>query len=136
MSEPAMPPDVAEAFARYPVQVQARLRDIRRMIFDCAGAMVGVGPVTEALRWGEPAYLTPISRSGTTIRLGQSRAAPDDCAVFFNCKTSLVDEFRAQFGNTFRFETNRAILLPCDRPLPEAALQICLCRALRYHLKG
>lgn len=128
-----MPPEVAAAFARYPEPVSARLLEIRQMIFDCAGGRAAVGPITETLRWGEPAYLTVLSKSGTTIRLGQSKSAPEGCAVFFNCQTSLVEEFRMQFGDVLRFEKKRAIILPHDQPLFREALQVCIGRALRYH---
>lgn len=128
-----MSPAVAEAFSQFPELVTSRLLEIRQMIFDCAGTINVVGPITEAVRWGEPAYLTVLSKSGTTIRLGQSRTAPDDCALFFNCQTFLVEGFRMQFGDAFRFEGNRAIILHPERPLPKTALQFCIGWALTYH---
>jgi hypothetical protein len=33
-------------------------------------ATPGVGALHETLKWGQPAYLTPETRSGTTLRLG------------------------------------------------------------------
>merc|ERR1712173_177845 len=98
--------------------------------------MEAVGPITETLRWGEPAYLTQNTKSGTTIRLGRSISAPKDAAIFFNCQTSLVEEFRMQFADEFRFEKNRAVIIPHERALPENAVRFCLGRALNYHSGG
>lgn len=128
-----MPADVRAAYDRFAAPVRDRLLEIRRLIFRTAADTEGVGPLTETLKWGEPAYLTAESGSGSTIRLGQPKASPGDCAVFFNCNTGLVDGFRAQFPDAFRYQKNRAIVLDASGPLPEAALEICLAMALTYH---
>ena len=128
-----MPPSVAAVFAGYPDDARRRLEAVRALIFDTAAATPGVGALTEALRWGEPAYLTLGSRSGSTLRLGWSAAAPARCAVYFNCKTRLVESFRAAFPGVFAFEGDRALLLDARGTLPEAALAQCLAAALTYH---
>ena len=127
-----MPADVAAAFATFPAAVRGRLLDVRRVIFATAEELEEVGPLTEALKWGEPAYLTAASQSGSTIRLGWFRASEQDCAVLFNCRTSLVETFRTLFPDTFGYQKNRAILLSVSEPLPEAPLAICIDRALTY----
>jgi len=70
MNPPKMPQNVTDVFARLPAPVKARLLAIRGLIFQLSDGMDSVGPLTETLRWGEPAYLTQTSKSGTTIRLG------------------------------------------------------------------
>lgn len=130
---PPLPPAVQAAYQRFPAPVRERLLAVRRLIFRTAATTDGVGPLTETLKWGEPAYLTEASRSGSTIRLGRPKASPERCAVFFNCNTGLVDSFRAQFPDAFRYEKNRAIILKATGPLPEAPLAICLAAALTYH---
>ena len=82
---------------------------------------------------GEPAYLTQESKSGSTLRLGLAKGVPPRCALYFNCKTSLVDEFRSVFPDAFSFEGARAVLLDPDRPIPAAALAQCIAAALTYH---
>jgi hypothetical protein len=71
--------------------------------------------------------------SGSTIRLGRVRTSERDCAVLFNCRTTLVDDFRNQFPGVFAYEKNRAIVLDASKPLPKAPLSSCLGMALTYH---
>jgi Domain of unknown function (DU1801) len=130
-----VPADVAAAFDAFPAAVRARLLEIRTLIFATAETLEGVGPLTETLKWGEPAYLTEASGSGSTIRLGWARASERDCAVLFNCRTTLVETFRDRFAEMFAYQKNRAIQLRASEPLPEPALSICLGMALTYHKK-
>jgi len=128
-----MPADVAAAFSAFPADVRARLLEVRDLIFETAAAIERVGPLTETLKWGEPAYLTQATGSGSTIRLGWFRSSERACAVLFNCRTTLIDDFRSQFPDVFAYEKNRAILLDANKPLPEAPLSTCLGMALTYH---
>lgn len=130
---PSMPADVAAAFASYPLSVASTLADVRRLIFATAAEAEGVGALTETLKWGEPAYLTEKSKSGSTIRLGPVAGLSDRCAVLFNCNTTLVEDFRAQFGDVFAFSGNRAIVLRTDAALPDGPLRTCIGMALNYH---
>ncbi len=56
-----------------------RLRDL---IFATAAATPGVGTIDEDLRWGQPAYLTAETQSGTALRLGYIEAT-DTAAVAY-----------------------------------------------------
>lgn len=132
---PPMPADVAAAFDAFPEAIGRRLLGIRGLIFRTAALTDGVGPLTETLKWGEPAYLTAASGSGTTIRLGWLRPSETHCAVLFNCKTTLVDSFRERFPDEFAYQKNRAVLLDMSRPVPEAPLSICLGMALTYRTR-
>ncbi|WP_343070060.1 DUF1801 domain-containing protein [Aminobacter carboxidus] len=129
----AMPDAVAAAFDAFPSPVRARLLEVRALILATAAQTPGVGPLTETLKWGEPAYLTEASGSGTTIRLGWPKPEGQTCAVFVNCRTTLVEHFRAHFGDVFTYQGNRAILLDASGPLPTEPLAICLAMALTYH---
>ena len=84
---PPMQADVAAAFAAFPERVRARLLEVRDLVFETAADLEDVGPLTETLKWGEPAYLTEATGSGSTIRLGWPKARPSHAAVYFNCKT-------------------------------------------------
>ncbi len=133
MSSPPLPGPIGRALSRYPALVQARLLEVRELIFAVAAETEGVGPLAETLKWGEPAYLTDASKWGTTIRLGITKRVPGDCAVLFNCKTTLLGTFRAHFADDFAFEGNRALVLPSAGPIPREALKHCLHMALTYH---
>ena len=75
---------------------------------ETAADIEGVGPLTETLKWGEPAYLTEATRSGSTVRLGWFRSSERECAVLFNCRTTLVDDFRERFpGRVHLSKTGR-----------------------------
>ena len=77
---------------------------LRSLIFKTAAATPGVGELQETLKWGEPAYLTATSKSGSTLRLGWKKTTPQQYAIYFNCQTDLVDTFRALFPRDFEFE--------------------------------
>jgi Domain of unknown function (DU1801) len=130
---PPAPDEVAVVLSTFPAGVRATLLRVRDLIFETAARLEGVGPLKETLKWGEPAYLTEATGSGTTIRLGRSRSAEHECAVLFNCRTTLVDDFRERFPDIFAYEKNRALLLDVGKPLPEAPLSTCLGMALTYH---
>jgi hypothetical protein len=133
MKTPPVPGLVVEALSRYPEPVRARLLELREMVFAVAAETEGVGPLTETLKWGEAAYLTEASKSGTTIRLGTIKSAPGDCAVLFNCKTTLIETFRTHFADDFAFEGNRALVVSRTGALPREPLMLCLRAALTYH---
>ena len=59
---------VAETFNAYPPKIRKRLIALRSLIFETADKTEGVGALEETLKWGEPAYLTSKSKSGSTVR--------------------------------------------------------------------
>lgn len=127
------PPDpVAAVFAEFAPALRDRLMEIRALIRRSAADTQGVGPLTETLKWGQPAYLTEHSKSGVTLRLGAVRDRPDLAGVFVTCSSRIVDRFRAE-APALDYGGDRAIHLPLDAPLPEADLSRCLKLALTYH---
>ena len=125
-------PAVAATFRSYPPTIRTRLLKLREMIFEVAAATPGVGSIEETLKWGEPAYLTTETRSGSTIRIAWKKSQPDQYAMFFICTTNLVDTFRALFPNDFRFEGNRAISFQVKDAVPQDAVRFCIKAALTY----
>ena len=128
---PAMPADVAAAFDRYPPSARARLLEVRMTILDLAERLE-VGPLTETLKWGEPAYLTEATKAGSTVRLAWSAKVPDVAQVLFICTTRLVDDFRERHSGELAFVGNRAIHLPLEDGYSRDALESCLAMALTY----
>ncbi|MEO8386628.1 MAG: DUF1801 domain-containing protein [Betaproteobacteria bacterium] len=124
---------VSQVFESYPPNVKRKLLALRKLIFDTAASTAGVGELEEVLKWGEPAYLTLQSKSGSTIRVGWKKSAPTQYALYFNCNTNLVDTFSTLFPNEFRFEGNRAVVFSLSDALPQDALAYCIAAALTYH---
>jgi hypothetical protein len=124
---------VAAVFRSYPRSVAAKLRALRRLILDVASSIEGVGPVEETLRWGQPSYLTAQSGSGSTIRIDRVRSRTGRYAMYFHCRTTLVETFRRRYPGTFRYEGNRAILFEANEKVPVGALSRCIALALTYH---
>ena len=124
---------VKEVFETYPAPIRAKLMALRQLIFDTAARTAGVGELEETLKWGEPAYLTSQSKSGSTVRIAYNVKKPSHYAIYFNCNTTLVDTFRTMFPNDFLFEGNRAIVFELTAKLPAKELSWCIAAALTYH---
>jgi hypothetical protein len=125
---------VAAVFDAYPEPVKAKLLALRRLIQQTAKATKGVGAIEETLKWGQPSYLTPATKSGSTIRIDQVKSTADQYAVYFHCQTGLVETFRELYPRELSFGGNRSILLNAKDRLPQAALRHCVALALTYHL--
>jgi len=125
-------PAVEKVFEAYPKPVKAKLQALRRLIFDTAKKTEGVGALEEALKWGQPSYLTTESKSGSTVRIDQVKTEAGQVAVYFHCQTNLVETFRELYPE-LRYEGNRAILLDAAETLPEEELRHCVGLALTYH---
>ena len=124
---------VDAVFDAYPKPIRSKLLALRKLILDTAKTTRGVGAIEEALKWGQPSYLTSESKSGSTIRIDQVKAVPGQYAVYFHCQTNLVDTFRGLYPD-LKYSGNRAILLDAKDKLPEAELRHCVGLALTYHL--
>lgn len=133
MQHPPMPEAITAAFQCFSPKHRPIMATLRGLIFDVATADPRVGALEETLRWGEPAYLTTQTKAGSTIRLGVDKASALP-ALFFNCNTTLVEDFRSQFDGVLTFSKNRAILVEpaAFDPIP---LRLCIAAALTYHLR-
>ena len=123
-------PIVEEKFDNYPARIREKLLFLRRLILETASELGGVGEVEETLKWGEPSYLT---KTGSTIRIGWKDSTPDNYAMYFHCKTTLVDTFRELYRNQFEFDGNRAIVFSVGDPVPVSELKQCISLSLNYH---
>lgn len=123
-------PDVAEVFRDYPQPMRKNLLRLRQIVLDTAAETDGVTRLEETLKWGEPSYIT---KTGSTIRMGLKKSNPDQYALYFNCKSRLVDTFKERYGSEFSFEGNRAIVFDKDEEIPVDELKHCISLALTYH---
>jgi len=127
-----MPQDVKAVFATYPVAAQAKFNALREVIFEEA-ARLEVGALHETLKWGEPAYLTPKSKAGSTIRMAWKQKFPNQCTLLSNCNTDLVERMCEAFPSEFHYSGNRAVSLDLATDVPEFPTRALMAMALTYH---
>jgi hypothetical protein len=125
---------VRQKFNSYPKHIRPKMESLRNLIYEVAKNTEGVGELDETLKWGEPAYLTSKTKSGTTIRIDWKSKTPDQIGMYVSCNTNLISTFRSLFEDDLKFEGNRAIVFPAEKPIPKKQLMICIKMALRYHL--
>lgn len=120
--------EVREKFNSYPKEVRSVLEKIRKLIFEVAEDEK-IDGITETLKWGEPSYL---SKYGSTVRIDWKPKYPEQFAVYFNCKTLLIETFKELYGDLFNYEGNRAIVFGLGQALPTNQLRQCISMSLRY----
>ncbi len=136
MSEsPSDDAEIEDAISAFPQSARARLLSLRAMIREVADATPGVGPLTETLKWGQPAFLTPATGSGTTLRLGADKKAPDEVKLYVPCQTDLIEQFRTHYADELSYSGKRAVIPGDMGPSEEAALRHCIALALTYHAR-
>jgi len=131
---PPLPKDVAAAIDTYPDAIRSRVMMLRELIFATAAGDPRIGPLTESLKWGEPAYLPKTPRIGTTVRIAWKKVAPHQFGMYVHCQTNLVDTFRSLFPDQLKFDGNRAVISDEDGSIRENAMAFCISAALAYHL--
>ncbi|UOA30802.1 hypothetical protein DSM110093_00561 [Sulfitobacter sp. DSM 110093] len=124
---------VAEVFACLPAVARASLLEIRQLIFEVAETE-GVGPIEETLKWGQPAYLTSQSKSGTSVRLGAPKFG--GYALYVHCQTTVISDARTAFGDAFTYEGNRAVLFDAQSCISNTPLALLIASALTYHRRN
>lgn len=120
---------VLKQIQQHSEKISKQLLAVRELIKQVASESEDDNIVEETLKWSEPSYITKI---GSTIRINRYRAT-ENIAVYFNCRTSLVETCREIYGDSFEYEANRALVLKTDQPLPETELSHCIQLALTYH---
>lgn len=125
--------DVETAFSSLPDAAVAGLLALRALIFETARTTPGVGALEETLKWGQPAYLTPETKSGTTIRLGVPKEG--GYALYVHCQTTLVADFQRRHPGEFTFEGTRALRFRAGEHPPLERVSELVRDALTYHLR-
>ncbi|WP_162651321.1 DUF1801 domain-containing protein [Lentilitoribacter sp. Alg239-R112] len=125
--------DVEAAFNAFPEPERKGLLKLRALIFKTAAQSPEVGTIEETLKWGQPSYLTPETKSGSTIRLGMPKTG--GFAIYTHCQTTLISDFQNLFPDDFAYEGNRAIHFDNEGAIPAPKLQMYIRAALTYHLK-
>jgi hypothetical protein len=126
-------PEVAAVFQSYPTAIRNKLLYLRQLILDTAALIEGVGEIEETLKWGEPSYLTPRTKSGSTIRIAWKESLKDQYAMYFKCTANLVEAFKERYPAEFEYGGNRSIIFKLDDEIPVEELKTCIALALTYH---
>lgn len=132
MQLPAMPPAVQAVYDGCTSPVRQGLAQLRHLVFAQAERMPHIGPLTEALRWGEPAFLTPQTGAACSLRIGPVRAG--GFGLFVHCKSGLIEGFRAGPGAGLRFSGTRAVLFDSVADIDPAQISLLIGQALGFHL--
>ena len=123
-------PEVASILRSYPKPVKKKLLFLRDLIIETASVIGEISKIEETLKWGEPSYL---AKNGSTIRIDWKERNPNQYAMYFHCKTKLVDTYRELYKDIFKFEGNRAIVFTMQSRIPVKELKHCIELSLTYH---
>jgi len=121
---------VEAVFSQCPEDVVDKLVFLREQIFVVANELGEKENLVETLKWGEPSYLL---KQGSTIRISWLASRPGYYAMFFNCKSKLVETFRELFGDELHYDGNRAVVFHVADEIPVESVKQCIKLALTYH---
>jgi len=129
---PFASPAVADAFDALPATARATALILRDLIFEVAAQTPEAGQITETLRWGQPSYITPDTKSGSTLRIGLTRTG--DAAIFAHCGTQIISTYAATFPDMDRIDGNRAVIFESADDIAPERLGLLIRHGLTYHL--
>lgn len=124
--------EVSAVFSAFPEPARQGLLALRTQIYSVAAADPRIGILSESLKWGQPSYGTPHSKSGTPLRLGIPKVG--GYAIFVHCQTTVVSEFRHIFGEQFSYDGSRAVIFRADTVVDMEKVSVLINRALTYRL--
>ena len=110
MTATKIPPEVKSAYEQLDDGQRTKALALRDEILAAAAAHPEIGELEETLKWGEPSYLPAKANIGSTVRIAP-RKETGEIALFFICTSSLMDEFREIYPDSFNYHGNRAITL-------------------------
>jgi len=113
---------------------QSQDEPFRKRLFELSKNCPPTWPIEESLKWGEASYVPSKSRTGSPLRIARHDEA--HVAVYFNCNTLLVEQFRTRFADELEYSGNRAIVLGVEDELPNEILRDCVRDALTYHWRN
>ncbi len=132
MENPFADEKVATAFAAIPKPEQSMAFTLRDLIFDVAKETPQAGQIMETLKWGQPSYVTPATKSGSTLRIGLAKGG--GVGIFAHCATSIISTYAATFPDTDRIEGNRAVIFRNPDEIVSDRLRLLIRHGLTYHL--
>lgn len=125
---------VGEYLSARSAPARESLLELRNLVFQVAAEDPRIGPLTETLKWGEPAYLTSKTGAGTTLRLAMKKGKAERIGMFFHCQTRVAERIEELYPETFEFDGTRGLLFAPGAELPVEAVKGCMTLVLTYHL--
>jgi len=133
MIRPFANDQVKAAFEAFPPDGYQMGMILRDLIFSVAWDTPEVGQIEETLKWGQPSYLTPETKSGSTLRIGMAKNG--GAALFAHCATDIISTYASTFPGTDQIEGNRAVIFATPDDIVPLRLRLLIYHALTYHLK-
>jgi len=124
--------EVEEKYKSYPPAIRKELLALRKTILEVANKDKEIDFIQEALKWGEPSFLT--KSSGSTLRIDWKQKSPDHISIFVNCRTQLISIFKKLYPNDFDYIGNRELRLPLHGKYSKTKLKKCIESILKYNL--
>ncbi len=118
-------------FDKYPEPVKSCLIELRTLILEVALSMDEVGELEETLKWGQPSYIPSKTKSGTSIRIDADTQFGLDYALYVNCKTNLVENWRELYP-AFKYGSNRSVHFSVAEELEKEKVNHMIAMALTY----
>ncbi len=113
---------------------KAALAELRQTVMEVGDGLKGVNQISESLKWGQPSFEATNPKTGSPVRMAPVKNSETGYALYFICTTTLVQQFREQYGGQLTFEGNRAILFEVEKDFPIDAVKHCIAMALTYRL--
>lgn len=134
MRHPFADDKVKAAYDAFPPEARAMALTLRDLIFSVAGDNPEVGEIEETLKWGQPSYLTPQTKSGSTLRVGVPKQG--GAALFAHCATDIISTYANTFPGTDQIEGNRAVIFTTPDDIVPLRLRLLIYHGLTYHLEN
>ncbi|MGB5483355.1 hypothetical protein [Parasphingorhabdus sp.] len=131
-----MPELTQAAWEGLPEDLAEKLIQLRELILATADDNPAIGPLEEKLKWGESAFLTSATGSGTTVRINRHKKSEDKYAFYVHCQTDLIERYKQLYGDRLVFDGRRAVVFDVKDKLPIDAVSHCIAMALTYHLRS
>ena len=132
MDLPPIPAEVQAAYDACTDPVRLGMLRLRELVFAQAALMPQIGPLTEALRWGEPAFLTLQTGAACSLRIGPVKQG--GFGLFVHCKSGLIPAFQAGPGAGLRFSGTRAVLFDSAAAIDPVQISLLIAQALGFHI--
>jgi len=124
--------EISDVITSHPKLFADKLASLRGLIHETADEVVDVKSVEESLKWGQPSFAPVPKKIGSSVRLDKKG---DGISLYFICTTTLVDDFKELYPDTFNYIGNREIHFKMDDEIDVDALKHCIAMTLTYKLK-